>query len=729
MSRSVTQWLEQLGLGQYAKAFEENAIAPEHLAELDHETLKEIGVRAVGHRMTILKAAAITTRPGPPAGDLAQVPDGERPRVDARIVTTPAHLAKRIEASRATMEGERKQVTVMFADIAGSTDLMHNLDAEQATRLMEPALAAMVKSVHRYEGTVARVQGDGIMALFGAPLSYEDHALRACYAALDLQRRMQRVTEGIRDDFGVLLRVRVGLNSGEVVIKSLGSDLRMDYEAIGMVVHLAARMESLAAPGAIQLTAQTMRFVEGFVEAESLGLVPVKGAGGGLEVFALTGLGSARTRLQASMRSGAARFVGREFEIQVLEKALNETLTGRGQLVALTGEAGIGKSRLIHELTRRPSATKCSLLQATATSYGKSADWSLLSDMLREYCDIEFEDAQEDILEKVTEKVLRADDSSAQTLPALLSLLDIDPNDPAWELLEPKQRIMRTLNAVHRLLTAECRMKPLILVLEDLHWADDASIEFFDRFVETLASKPILLIASFRPDFGHAWEKLSAHTQLRVEALSKDASKALIDELFQASSDVPNFKRALFERSQGNPLFIEEVMREMRGKEMLRDGTSRQGITNPVDGFAMPESVQAIISARIDRLPRSAKELLQLVSLIADEVPLALLLAVADDSQESTRRDLAILSDSGFLFESEFYPEEQFSFRNPLSREVASSGLLGDARQARHVRIGAVLEEIVEDRPVESVEVIAHHFEQGEAWDRAARYKLYPSVA
>ena len=343
-------------------------------------------------------------------------------------------------------------MTVLFADIAGSTELIRNLDPEVASQLMEPALAAMAKSVHRYHGTVARLEGDGIMALFGVPSAAEDHAIRACFAALDMQRSMKEVTDKVLTEHGALLKIRVGLNSGEVVVKSLNSDLRMDYEAIGKVVHLAARMESVTTPGSIQLTAETAILAEGFIEVVPQGSIPVKGLDQPVKVFELVGVGPASTRLQASLRAGRTTFLGRDFELRVLEETLEKAKAGRGQVVALAGEAGVGKSRLIFEFVHSDTSNDCVLIEATATSYTQTLMLSLLATALRRYFGIDSGDPPANITSRITESLMTLDKSLAVTLPAFLSLFGLPTEEREWNALELQARKNRTLNAIQEVL-------------------------------------------------------------------------------------------------------------------------------------------------------------------------------------------------------------------------------------------------------------------------------------
>src|SRR5713101_8904846 len=399
---------------------------------------------------------------------------------------TPSHLAERILTSRAALEGERKHVTVLFADLKGSMELLADRDPEDARHLLDQVLEHMMEAVHRYEGTVNQVMGDGIMALFGAPLAHEDHAVRACYAALRMQEAVKRYAEEVRHSEGVLPQIRVGLNSGEVVVRSIGSDLQMDYSAVGQTTHLAARMEQMAAVDSILLTAGTLRLAEGYVQVRALGPINVKGLGGPLEVFELTGASLARTRLQAAAARGLTRFVGRDAEMETVRLALEGARAGRGEAVALVGEPGVGKSRLVWEFTHSHRAQDWLILESGSVSYGKATAYLPVIDLLKAYFQIEGRDDTRKVREKVTGKVLSLDRELELILPALLALLDVPVEDAGWERLDPPQRRQRTLDGIKRLLLRESQVQPLLVLFEDLHWIDSETQAWLDSLVEAL---------------------------------------------------------------------------------------------------------------------------------------------------------------------------------------------------------------------------------------------------
>ena len=403
---------------------------------------------------------------------------------------TPPYLAEKILTSRRALEGERKQVTVLFADLKDSTRLIEGLDPEAARQLLDPALHLMMDAVHRYEGTVNQVLGDGIMALFGAPIAHEDYALRACYAALAMQTALRRYSDDVRRTQGLTLQTRVGLHSGEVVVRTISNDLHMDYSAVGQTVHLAARMEQLATPGTILLTAATLRLVEGLVQVHPLGPMPVKGLTEPVEAYELLGASALRRRLQVAAARGLTRFVGRQHELATLSQALEQARTGHGQVVALVGEAGVGKSRLVYEVVHSHRTQDWLVLESASVSYGKATAYFPVIDLLKRYARVEDGDDTRTIRARVTGQVLTLDAALQEVLPALLGLLDALPDDSPFLTLDPPQRRQRTLDALKRLLLRESQEQPLLLVFEDLHWIDTETQALLDSLVESLPTAP-----------------------------------------------------------------------------------------------------------------------------------------------------------------------------------------------------------------------------------------------
>jgi class 3 adenylate cyclase/tetratricopeptide (TPR) repeat protein len=635
---------------------------------------------------------------------------------------TPRHLADKILTSRAALEGERKQVTVLFADLKGSMELLSDRDPEEARRLLDAVLSRMMDAVHRYEGTVNQVMGDGIMALFGAPVAHEDHAVRACYAALQLQEAIRRYSEDLRRSQGIEVQARVGLNSGEVVVRAIRNDLHMDYTAVGQTVHLAARMEQLAGPGSCRITAGTLQLVEGYVQVRPLGLVPIKGLGEPLEVYELVGVGAARTRLQAAARRGLSRFVGRRAEMEALRGALEKAGRGSGHVVAVIGEPGVGKSRLFWELIRSHRTRGWLTLETSAASWGKTTAFLPVVQLLRAYFHIEDDDDPRRLREKVTGKVFALDPALAPTVPALLALLDVGVEDVGWQEIDPLQRRQSTLDAVRRLLFRESQVQPLVLVFEDLHWFDGESQAVLDSLVEGLPATRVLLLVNYRPEYECPWGSKSDYTQLRVDPLPAEGAGMLLDAVLGDGSELSLLKRLLIERTEGNPFFLEECVRTLVETRVLVGERGGYELTAPVDDIQIPATVRSILATRIDRLSSEDKSLLQIAAVIGERVPYVLLQAVAGASNDRLRSALTRLHSAEFLYEASLFPDVEYSFKHALTHDVAYLSLLHERRQGLHAQILAAVERLFPDRPPEDVDRLAHHALRGEVWDKAVQY-------
>jgi class 3 adenylate cyclase/tetratricopeptide (TPR) repeat protein len=652
----------------------------------------------------------------PPASPPATAPD------QAPLAYTPPHLTEKILASRSALAGERKQVTVLFADIKDSTELIRDLDPEAAQQLLDPAIHRMMDAVHRYEGTVNQVLGDGIMALFGAPLAHEDHALRACYAALAMQAAMRSYTEDVRRTHGLELRIRVGLNSGEVVVRAIGNDLHMDYSAVGQTTHLAARMEQLATPGSIRLTASTLGLVEGLVRVTALGPVPVKGLVEPIEVFELVGASLLRRRLQAAAARGLTRFVGRQHELEALHQVLAQVAAGHGQVVTLVGEAGVGKSRLTYEFVHAHATQGWRVLESASVSYGKATPYFPVLELLKRYCHVEEQDDPRTARAKVTGQVLTLDETLQDTLPALLSLLEVLPDESPFRTLDPPQRRQHTLQALKRVLLRESQVQPLLLVFEDLHWIDAETQALLDSLVESLPTACLLLLVNYRPECQHGWGSKTYYTQLRLDPLPPASADEFLQALQGDDPSLVPLKQLLIARTEGNPFFLEESVRTLVETGVLVGEPGAYRLAQALPTIQVPATVQAVLAARIDRLPPEEKRLLQTAAVIGTEVPLPLLQAIADMSEDALHRGLAHLQAAEFLYETRLFPEPDYTFKHALTHEVAYNSLLLERRRGLHARIVEALEVLAPERAAEQVDRLAHHALRGEVWDKAVTY-------
>ncbi|HEU4371555.1 MAG TPA: adenylate/guanylate cyclase domain-containing protein [Methylomirabilota bacterium] len=613
-------------------------------------------------------------------------------------------------------------MTVLFADLKGSMELLADRDPEEARKLLDPVLERMMDAVHRYEGTVNQVMGDGIMALFGAPLAHEDHALRACYAALRMQETARSYADEVHRREGLPIQIRVGLNSGEVVVRSIGSDLRMDYTAVGQTTHLAARMEQMAVPGSILVSAATLNLVEGYVTVRALGVRNVKGLPEPVEVYELSSAAVARTRLQASAARGLTRFVGRSAEMEQLVDALALARKGQGQVVAVVGEPGVGKSRLYWELAHSHRTEGWLVLEASSVSYGKATPYLPVIDLLKRYFKLGDRDGHRESREKVTGKLLTLDEALQPALPAFLELLNVSVDDASWFGLEPTLRRQRTLQAVRHLLLRESRVQPVIVVFEDLHWIDSETQAFLNGLVESLTGARLLLLVNYRPEYAHGWGGKTHYRQLRVHPLPPESASELLDALVGDDSTLEPLKPLLMQQAEGTPLFLEETARALVETGALRGERGRYRLVKELRTVEIPPTVQAILAARIDRLPAEDKQLLQASSVIGKDVPLPLLQAISDARDEAIKSGLARLQAAEFLYETSLFPDLEFTFKHALTHDVAYGSLLQERRRELHARVARAIERLYADRRTDWVERLADHVFRGESWEQAVDY-------
>jgi class 3 adenylate cyclase/tetratricopeptide (TPR) repeat protein len=634
-------------------------------------------------------------------------------RVAAALDTTRIHRVAGLTDGRTAL---------LFADLKGSMELLADRDPEEARQLLDPVLERMMAAVHRYEGTVNQVMGDGVMALFGAPIAHEDHAVRACYAALAMQASVQRYAAEVQRTKGVPIQMRVGLNSGEVVVRAIGSDLHMDYTAVGQTTHLAARMEQMATPDSVLITAQTLKLAEGLIQVNPLGSVPIKGLADPMEVFELVGAGPTRARWQAFATRGLTRFVGRQHELAILHQAVDRVGTGQAQIVAVIGEPGIGKTRLFHEFIQFRRIRGWLVLEGSAVSYGKAIPYLPIIELLKAYFAIEDRDEEQKIREKVTGKLVTLDTALGPTLPAFLTLLDVPVQDAAWQALDPPQRRQRTLDAVKRLLLRESQVQPLLLIVENLQWIDTETQALLDIIVESVSTARMLLLVNYRPQFQHGWGRKTHYTQLRLGSLPPGSAEELLQVLLGDDAGLTPLKQRLIDRTEGNPFFLEESVRTLMETRVLVGERGAYRLAKALPSIQIPATVQVVLAARIDRLPPEEKRLLQAAAVIGKDVPFALLQAIAELPEEDLRRDLAHLQAAEFLYETRLFPELEYTFKHALTHEVAYGSLLQERRHALHVRIVEAIEMLYPNRLAEQVERLAHHALQGELWEKAYRY-------
>ncbi|MBI3757393.1 MAG: AAA family ATPase [Deltaproteobacteria bacterium] len=709
------------------------------------EVLVWVGdVSVVSHQSSVISPQSPTSNPQPP------------------ISYTPAHLAERIRAEQAALEarsgtdGERKTITALFADLKGSTALIEGLDPEEARAIIDPALQLMMDAVHQYDGYVAQALGDGIFALFGAPIAHEDHPQRALYAALRMQDAMRRYADTLRQKGYSPLLMRVGLNTGEVVLRSIRKDdLHADYVPVGHSTNLAARMEQLAAPGSILVTAYTHRLTDGYFAFKDLGPTQIKGVEEPINVYEVLGAGPLRTRLQVSARRGLTRFVGRHNEMEQLQQALGQTKAGHGQIVGVMGEPGLGKSRLFYEF-KLLSLTGCLVLEAYSVSHGKATAYLPVIELLKSYFEIQAQDDERKRREKVIGKVLGLDRSLEDTLPYLFALLGIEEQPSPLQQMDPQIRRRRTFDALKKLFLRESLNQPLILIFEDLHWIDGETQGFLDVLSESIASAKLLLLINYRPEYRQEWGQKTYYTQLRLAPFGKAEAEEFLDELLGRAvgadrrigpsepgaykgTPLQDLKHLILEKTQGTPFFMEEIVQDLFEQGVLtRVGVGADLRVGPQEGahpstplrtgsgaplhIQIPSTVQGILAARIDRLTPEEKALLQQLSVVGREFPLSLVRQVVTHPEEELYRLLSSLQRKEFLYEQPAFPEVEYSFKHALTQEVAYGTVLHERRKALHERTAQAMEALYGATLEDHYSDLAHHYTRSGNTEKAVEY-------
>lgn len=620
------------------------------------------------------------------------------------------------------LKEERKHVTVLFADIKNSTALIRSLDPEDAREILDPAVEVMINAIHRYEGTVNQVLGDGIMALFGAPVAREDHAIRACYAAFDMLASIQAYSENLEDKLAVSLEIGIGMNSGEVLVRTIGNDLHTEYSAVGETTHFASKVQTAAKPSTILITRETARLVEGLVELEHLGPIAIPGITVPLEAFALLDVTSDARRMQVNIAQGLTHFVGRDLELLTLQRVLDKARQGKGQLLAIVGEPGVGKSRVIYEFVNSDACLGCTVLQGSSVSYGKVRAYFPVIHLLREYFELHDDLSPDKIQAVVKTRLLGLTADLKESIFPILALLDALPQDSNFRDLDPKDQHRASLEALRRLFFYEGQRQPLIVIFEDLHCIDNATQTVLDNLVEMLPTSHILLIVTYRPEYRHGWANKSYYTQIHLSHLSFDAVYTMLEQLLGNHSTLDRIKPLLAERTQGNPFFLEEMVRSLAETSIIEGDKGDHRLSKMPEKLDVPSTVHAVLAARIDRLTPTQKGLLQTAAVIGRNVPLPLLQEVTNLSESELENALATLTSAEFIYQSQLYPERTVAFKHALTNEVAYESLLRGKRRALHAKLVEVLEKLTEGHLDEQAQRIAPHAMLGELWDKAATY-------
>jgi class 3 adenylate cyclase/tetratricopeptide (TPR) repeat protein len=649
--------------------------------------------------------------------------DGAAPSSSERAPRdyTPKHLAEKILTQKAALEGERKQVTVLFADVKSSMDLQASIDPEEWHRIMDRFFQIMADGVHRFEGTVNQYTGDGIMALFGAPISHEDHGQRACYAALHLTDELREYARELRRERGLDFSTRMGINSGEVVVGKIGDDLRMDYTAQGHTVGLASRVEALAEPGTTYLTGLTAERVQGYFDLEDLGEFHVKGVSEPVSVFELKDAGELRTRFDVSRARGLSRFVGRDADMRVLESALESARAGKGRAVGIVADAGVGKSRLCFEFVERCRKLGMLVLEGHAVAHGKNIPLLPVLEVFRAYFAIEERDDPRRAREKIAGRLLLIDDQFREVLSLVFDFLGVpDPERPAPHM-DPEAR-QRRLVAVVRRLIERANPDGFVILLEDLHWADAASDAFLAEWVDAINTGPGLLLMNFRPEYRADWMNKSWYQQLPLDPLGPEAIRELLGDLLGDDASVEGLADKIHERTRGNPYFTEEIVRALVDSRVLEGTKGSYRLTTRVESLDVPDSVHAVLSARIDRLAEREKQLLQTAAVIGKEFTEPILAAVAELPRHDLADALAALCNSEFIHQLSLYPIAEYAFAHPLTQEVALGSQLQAHRRQTHAAVARAMQEVESENLDEGAALVAHHFEEAGEELEAARW-------
>ena len=615
--------------------------------------------------------------------------------------------AEQVDAS--ALEGERKTVTALFADIKGSTELEQDLDPEEARAIVDPALKLMIDAVRRYDGYIVQSTGDGIFALFGAPVAHEDHPQRALYAALRMQEELKRYSATLRESGNLPLEARVGVNTGEVVVRSITTgEGHTEYTPIGHTNNLASRMQALAPTGSIAISEATRKLVEGYFALKSLGPTKVKGVSEPVNVYEVTGLGPLRTRLQRSAGRGYTKFVGRQREMDAMKAAADQAKAGRGQIVAAMAEAGVGKSRLMFEF-KATGAAGWMVLEAFSVSHGKASSYLPVIDLLHSYFKIASQDDQRTRREKIAGRIAILDRKLEDAIPYLYSLLGIAEQPDPLAQMDAQTRRRGTLDAIKRIILRESLNQPLMVIFEDLHWIDEATLALLNLLADSIGTAKILLLVNYRPEYSHQWGSKTYYTQLRLDPLGKQSADEMLSALLGNGAEVRPLKRLIIERTEGNPFFMEETVQVLLDEgALVRNGTTR--LTKPLSQLKIPPTVQAILAARIDRLPAEQKDLLQTLAVIGTEFKLGLVRKIAAKPGAELEPMLSELQLGEFIYEQPAVGDVEYTFKHALTHDVAYGSVLNERRRVLHGRIGAALESIYSDSLDDHLAELAHHY-------------------
>jgi predicted ATPase/class 3 adenylate cyclase len=648
----------------------------------------------------------------------------------------PKGLTEKILAQKDRIEGERKQVTVMFCDMEGFTQFTEKLGPEEAYGIMDKIYEILIHKVHDYEGTVNEMTGDGIMALFGAPIALEDAPQRAIRSAYSIHREMSRFSDKIRQERPDIHppTMRIGIHTGPVVVGTLGNNLRVEFKAVGDTVNLASRMEGLAAPGATYVTEDTFKLAEGFFRFEALGQKEIKGKERPVNVYRVIAPSTRKTRFDVSAERGLTPFVGRERELELVLDGFERAKQGRGQAFSIMAEAGVGKSRLLYEFRKAIANEDATFLEGKCLSYSHGTAYHLVIDGLKATFDIDEGDDDSEIREKVKKnlKILGADEAS--TLPYLLELFSVKESGIEKTALSPEARKDRLIEAINRISLKGSEIRPLILAYEDLHWADKSSEDVLKYILENIAGARILMIFTYRPEFVHTWGGKSYHSQVNLNRLSNRESLSMVKYLLDTEEIDRKLEDLILEKTEGIPFYIEEFIRSLKDLNIIERKGKKYHLAKDIQEMTIPSTVHDVIMARVDSLPEGAKDVLQTGSVIEREFSYALIKRVKGHTgQELLRRvtglteqellsHLSALKDSELLYERGIYPESNYVFKHALTREVVYDSILTKRKKTLHEEIANAIEDLYKESLDGQYGVLAEHYIASENYEKASKY-------
>jgi len=634
---------------------------------------------------------------------------------------TPKHLAEKVLKARSAIEGERRQVTVVFADIAGFTSLAEQRDPEEVHQIVDRCFEAITAEVHRFEGTINQYTGDGVMALFGAPIAHEDSPRRAAHAALGIQRAMRDLSRELEARQIPAVRMRIGLNTGLVVVGRIGDDLRMDYTAVGDTTNVAARLQQAARPGSVLVSETTQRAIGGFFETLDLGELTVKGHAPVRAHEVLRPRGR-RSRLDTAVERGLTPLVGRQGELDTLRERFREVRAGRGQVVFVAGEAGIGKSRLLLEFRRglAEADENVTWLEGQCVSFGQSIPFLPVIDQLRRNFGIEEFDGEPEIVAKIEHGMRRMGGLEAH-IPYVRYLLAVDPGDPRVSAIDAAARRARILDAVRAMSLGGAQIRPMVFVFEDLHWVDASTEEYLTTLIDSVASVPIMLVLTYRIGYTPPFGSRSFYTTLTLRTLSEEEMLAMAGRVLGTPDFPRELRDELVAKAEGVPLYVEEVTKTLLDVGVLRQENGGYRLVRRLEEAGIPDTIQGIIMARLDRLGEEGKRAVQLASVIGRQFLKRLLARIAGLTHELDGL-LGELKTLEIIYELGLLPEPAYIFKHAVIQDVAYQSLLFQRRRDLHCAVGQAIEELYADRLPDHYEELAHHFAQGEAWTKAFEY-------